>query len=52
MKHRYQKLCSTTLMYGPEGNSSFCFPEDPDIRRGKHQDSRENKTITPRDHIH
>ena len=31
------------LMYGQEGNSYFCFPESPD-RRGKHQDSRENKT--------
>ena len=22
----------------------FCFPESPDVRLGKHQDSRENKT--------
>ena len=31
------------LMSDPEGNSWFCFPESPDVR-GKHQDSRENKT--------
>ena len=28
-------------MYGPEGNSWFCFPR---LRLRKHQDSRENKT--------
>ena len=35
------------LMYGPEGNSQFCFPESPDVPRdevGKHRDSGENKT--------
>ena len=37
------------LMYGPKGNSLFCFFESPDVsrnirtHRGKHQDSR---TIT------
>ena len=33
-------------MYGPSGNSQFCFPSSPDD-----QDSRENKTnCFPRDH--
>ena len=32
-------------MYGPEGNSYFCFPESPDVSLDevKHQDSRANK---------
>ena len=32
------------LMYGPKGNSSFRFSESRDVRLGKHQDSKENKT--------
>ena len=39
-----QKCIIIHLMYGPEGNSSFCFPASPNVTRGKHQDSRENKT--------
>ena len=23
------------LMYGPEGNSKFCFPESPDVSRNE-----------------
>ena len=31
-------------MSDPEGNSYFCSRESYDVRLGKHQDSRENKT--------
>ena len=28
--HRYLRI-NIHLMYGPEGNSLFCFPESPDV---------------------
>ena len=38
------------LMYGPSGNSQFCFPSSPDV---SYQDSRENKTnCFPRNHTY
>ena len=43
------------LMYGPEGNSSFCFPESPDVSRDEVEGNIRTRgktklTSFPRDH--
>ena len=42
------------LMYGPEGNSEFCFPESPNVSRDEVEGNirTENKTnCFPRDNL-
>ena len=43
------------LMYGPEGNSWFCFPESPDVSRDEVEGNIRTRgktklTSFPRDH--
>ena len=39
------------LMYGPEGNSWFCFPESPEVSRDDIRTQGKTKlTSFPRDH--
>ena len=43
------------LMYGPEGNSEFCFPESPDVSRDEVEGNIRTRgktklTSFPRDH--
>ena len=43
------------LMYGPEGNSQFCFPESPDVTREEVEGNistqgKTKLTSFPRDH--
>ena len=42
-------------MYGPEGNSQFCFPESPDVSRDEFEGNIRTRgktklTSFPRDH--
>ena len=35
----YSSVHTIHLMYGPEGNSLFCFPESPDVSRDEVQEN-------------